>query len=230
MTSPDSTSPAADRRSRRDAIRLLVAVAFVVGAAAAFSLVAVDGKPPVIGAFQDDPTDRFDRAASTDGLGQAPSGESWSSDSGTWGISAAVARVVESTGETDMASIEAGKGASVSAIIGGSGRCGVAAAIADDGFVGLIDVPELGVWNVFVSRSGQRTPLAQITTGPELTSTNDVYVSLDVEGPVVTASVGLVRVSITVDDLPTGTRIGLLADGTATTCLFDDVVASRSAG
>jgi hypothetical protein len=208
----------------------LVAVVFVVGAAAAFSAVAVDEKPPVIAAFEDDPTDRFDRPASDDGLGRAPSGEIWRSDIGTWGISAGVARIVESAGNTGLASLEVGKGASVSALIGGSGRCGIAAAIADDGFVGLIEVPELGVWNVFVSRGGQRTSLAQITSNSESTSTNDLYASLDVEGPVVTASVGLVRVSVTADDLPTGTRIGLLADGEATTCLFDDVLASRSAG
>jgi hypothetical protein len=221
---------AATHRGRRDAIRLFVAVVFVVGAAAVFSVVAVEDDVPPQTAFEDDRTDRFDRPASDDGLGRAPSGETWRSESGTWGISAGVARVVESTGTTNLASVDVGAGASVAAVVGGSGLCGVASAVDDNDFVGLIEVADLGVWNVFVSRNGERTSLARITPTPASISTNDRYVSLDVEPPVVTATVGIDRVSITVDDLPTGTRIGLLADGVATTCLFDDVVASRSAG
>ena len=221
----DATPPGSGTRSW---LRLLSAILFVV-VTIAVSVRLLEAEPeaarkrPVSGqsvVARDD----FTRPADPTSLGTASNGSPWTELTGIWGV-AGEAAYVSSPLEENIAVLTTDSVASMSAVITGSGQCGVVAGLTDGSdYVALVKVPNFGVWNL-IRRLGETT--TKLAALPAAKSDPEA-VTLTVDPPMVTARTAADEsVSVVVDGLSNGRRAGLIASGPkASTCAFDEAVLS----
>lgn len=220
-----STTAAPRHGTARAWIPVLVGALFVVAAAGLTSYLLRDrtvhsANTPA--GFTVAFTDSFNRPAGP--IASARGAGRWVDLRGGWSIAAGAAYVSRSVMGDNIAVVEAGPYASVSAKVSGVGRCGLIADLVDAGdFLSLVRAEKFGVWNLQRQGNGDSKVLATVP-GSKATAQQ---VSIAVEPPIVTATVGDAHVSVSIADLSIGRSAGLLASGTEpTACAFDDVIVS----
>lgn len=209
--------------SGRAWIPVFFAALFVVGCAAGFAWLmqprAETGLKSENGT-QVVARDVFARSG-RDGLGSAFGGRDWVEWSGKWTISASTAHVLEPSELASMVGISAGADASITATVSGNANCGLfASAIDAENRIEVVKQPLKSTWSI---RRVDRASVVELGTLPAKRIGEIVTIAVD--RPVVTVTVGDRKTSFLDDEIPNGNYAGLIAQGASPkSCLFDDVV------
>ena len=207
-------------------VSLVLAVVFVIVVIGTFSYLFRDRSETLVTAspgFGVVAIDPFDQEAGPIGTGKDSA--DWVSLRGEWSVAAGAAFVSDPAPLRNIAAIDAGPQASVKAAISGLGRCGLVANLVDErNYLSLVRIEKYGIWNLEQTANGTTNRLAAVV-GSQGTALN---ASIEVQLPIVTASVGDQHVSVRIQDLTPGRSAGLFAaDPEPSDCVFDDVVISR---
>ncbi len=167
-------------------------------------------------------SDNFDRAANDEGLNDGEV-DQWIIERGGWGVQVGVAFLPMPDADRNLAVVDVGsRAASVSALIGGLGVCGVVARYADErNYVALVRVPAYGVWNVVIVTDGLLVQLGKLG---DISDAN-VPVTLAVADDLIVASVGGREATFVQKAAFDGTSVGLIGEGGASSCAWDNFVA-----
>jgi len=210
----------------REWVRLVVGVVFVVVVIGAFTFLFRDrseGTTATSPGFSVITKDSFGRKAGSIDSGKNTA--NWKSIRGGWSVAAGAAFVSEPAPLLNIAAVDAGPNASVKAAVSGLGHCGLVANLIDESnYLAIVRIEEYGIWNLEQRVNGLQKVLATVGGSKGVV----LNASIAVQAPIVTATVGDKRVSVSIPELAPGTSAGLYAaDPNPSECVFDDVVISR---